>query len=313
MLRPLDIWRCAMVKVPTDLLSQSDLTPDKLHWVPETGDRFTFRADPFGLWEDDKLHVFVERFDYRTLKGEIEVMVFDRAMKLLDSRVVLERPWHLSYPFVFRHGAEIYMLPEASRSAELVMYRATSFPFKWEPMKALEMPSAAVDSSPFFHDGRWWILYSLVSKDRHRTCALHVAFADRPTGPFHSHPLNPVRVGLQGTRPAGTPIVREDGTIHVPVQDSSQTYGGAVRRLKVFRLDQTHFEAEDEIWLRPSPALSPFDRGLHTISSAGDISLIDCKLVDRSFSGTLAWRRGKFARRRRQRAGLELRAADPSE
>src|SRR5579864_3337077 len=299
LLRPIDIWRCAIVKKPTNELRQSDLTAENLLWLPETNRRFTFRADPFGVWEMGKLYVFVERFDYRTLKGEIEVLVFDRALNFLRSDVVLARPWHLSYPIVLRDEAQICILPEANRSGELVIYRANSFPLSWEATKVLEVPGTALDSTPFVHKGRWWLLYALVSKGGNRACALHVAFADRPAGPFHPHPLNPVRTGPQGTRPAGTPFVGEDGVINVPVQDNSQTYGGAVRRLKIFRLDEGHFEAEDEIWLEPSAALSPFDRGLHTVSSAGDISLIDCKLINRSISGTLAGRRGKFARRKR--------------
>lgn len=312
MLRALDIWRCAIVRAPARELRQSDLTPEKLVWLPETGDRFIFRADPFGLWEGGKLHVFVERFDYRVLKGEIEVLIFDRALNFLESRVVIERPWHLSYPIAFRDHSKICMLPEARRSGELRIYRAISFPFHWESAEVAGIPGSAVDPTPFVHAGRWWLLYALVAKDRDRTCALHVAFADRPSGPFQGHPLNPVRVGLRGTRPAGTPI-QEDGVIHVPVQDGSQTYGGAVRRLNIFRLDEQHFEAEDECWLNPSAALSPFDRGVHTISSAADISLIDCKLVDRSISGTLMWRRGKSARNERERAGMETRVADPDQ
>ena len=304
MLRPLDIWRCAIVKAPENELRQSDLTPEKLLWLPETNKGLTFRADPFGLWDDCKLHVFVERFDYRTLKGEIELLVFDDELNFLESQVVLERPWHLSYPIVFTAEGEIYMLPEACRSSELMLYKASSFPFLWEAARVLEIEGAAVDSTPFLYEGRWWLLYALVGKDRARTCALNLAFADLATGPFHPHPLNPLRVGLRGTRPAGTPV-HEGGTVHVPVQDSSRTYGGAVRRLKILRLDERHFEAEDECWLQPSPALSPFHHGVHTISGAGDICLIDCKLVDRSISGTFAWRRGKVARHMREHIGLQ--------
>jgi hypothetical protein len=300
LLRPLDIWRCAIVKAPIQQLRQSHLIAENLLWLPETNKKLTFRADPFGLWHDGNLHVFAELFDYRTLKGEIELLVFDDDLNFLGGQVVLERPWHLSYPIVFSDGRDVYMLPEAGRSGDLTIYRASSFPYIWEAARVLEIPGTAVDSTPFPHEGRWWLLYGIVGKDRARTCALNVAFANRPTGPFQAHPRNPVRVGPLGARPAGTPI-HEGGVIYVPVQDSSRTYGGAVRRLKIHRLDERHFEAEDECWLEPSPALSPFDRGIHTVSGAGDVCLIDCKLVDRSISGTLAWRRAKLTRWMRER------------
>ena len=313
MLRALDIWRCAIVDVPASELIQSDLTTEKIRWLPESTEKHSFRADPFGIWENDRLHVFVERFDYRILKGEIELLSFDQELNFLGSRVVLRRPWHLSYPIVFKNDHEIYMLPEASRSGELMMYRASSFPFNWEPVGAIGVPGSALDATPFFHEGRWWLLYAIADKTRDRSCALHLAFADRPVGPFHLHPLNPIRTGPRGSRPAGTPITSEEGVIHAPVQDSSRTYGGAVRRLSILRLDETHFDAEEEDWIHPSPALFPFDSGLHTISAAGGISLIDCKFLSRSIPGSLAWRLGKLARRNRERRGIETCSADVGE
>lgn len=306
MLRSLDIWRSAIVTVPMSKLCQTDLTAEKLFWLPATGDRFTFRADPFGLWHHEKLHVFVERFDYRTAKGEIEVLIFDERLNFLTSKIVLKRPWHLSYPFVFNHDGEAWMLPEANRSGEVVLYRATSFPWAWERAAAIDVPGRAVDATPVLHDGRWWLFYAVVGQER--TAALHVAFAHRLAGPWRAHPLNPVRTSRSSARPAGTPVAR-DSVLELPVQDSTETYGGAVRRLTISRLDEAHFEAEDEAWLRPSPALSPFVAGLHTVSAAGDISLIDCKLVDRSLAGTIAWRRGRYARRWRQRLGREQRSS----
>lgn len=304
MLRRLDIWRGAIVRTPADRLQQSDLTAENIVWLPDTEERFTFRADPFGLWEGDKLHVFVERFDYRILKGEIEVLTFDRELRFQSGRVVLNEPWHLSYPFVFREGEKVWMLPEANRSGQLTIYAARQFPFEWGAAAVIEIESEAVDATPFQHQARWWLAYGVVSQDR-RTCALHIAFADRLTGPWHPHPLNPVREELIGTRPAGTTIIR-DGVIEIPVQDGSRTYGGAVRKLKVHRLDESHFEADDIPWLEPSPALSPFDAGLHTVSAAGEISLIDCKQIERSIGGALARRRGKAARRMRRRNGMEV-------
>jgi len=303
-LRPLDIWRTAIIRAPAERLTQSDLTSDKIVWLPKEDDRFTFRADPFGLWHDGKLHIFVERFDYRILKGEIEVLIFDRELRFLSSGIALEKPWHLSYPFVFRDGDDILMLPEASRSGQLTIYRARAFPLKWEPAAVIDVEADAVDATPLRHEGRWWLFYALIAGDR-PSCALHVAFADRVTGPWQAHPANPVRAGLAGTRPAGNPIVR-DGFIELPVQDGSRTYGGAVRKLTIQRLDETHFEAACVSWLEPSPALSPFDAGLHTISAAGDISLIDCKRIERSLAGALARHRGKLQRRRRQRSGAEV-------
>jgi hypothetical protein len=295
-LRELDIWRCAIVKRAAAQISQTDLTPDNLLWLPSPR-QFAYRADPFGLWLDGNLHIFVEAFDHRTLKGSIELLVYDENFKLIRQQMVLSKPWHLSYPFVFPADDQIWMLPEARRSGELTLYRARDFPGAWEAAAVLEVPGDAVDATPLYHDDKWWLCYARVGRNGASTSELNLAYADRLTGPWRLHPLNPVRTGLRSTRPAGTPVPRADGGIDLPVQDCSRTYGGSVRRLAIRTLNERQFDAEDLPWLEPAPALGRFVEGLHTLSAADDVTLIDCKLVDRSLLGMLARQRGSLVRR----------------
>jgi hypothetical protein len=296
-LRSLDMWRCAIARKPAEALCQADLTAKNLVWLPPTR-RFAFRADPFGLWEEGKLHIFVEAFDYRSLKGSIELLIYDETFNLLGREMVLSKNWHLSYPFVFRAEDEIWMLPEAGRAGEITLYRAKPFPSHWVPAGTIPI-SGALDATPLFHDGRWWLFYATAPRAKGSAGELHLAFADRLSGPWRLHPLNPVRRGLESTRPAGTPLVHRSGQIDLPVQDCSRTYGGGIRRLTIHRLDEDRFEAEDSRWLGPSPGLQPYIDGLHTLSAAGDVALIDCKFVDRSFVANLVRQRGVLARRRR--------------
>jgi hypothetical protein len=112
--------------------------------------------------------------------------------------------------------------------------------------------------------------------------------------------MNPVRVDLASTRPGGTPLIVE-GQIELPVQDCRATYGGAIRRLRVTRLDEARFEADDESWLSPPDRLSPFLDGLHTLSAAGSVSLIDVKQIDDSWMGNVVRLRGVVSRHLRER------------
>jgi hypothetical protein len=41
---------------------------------------------------------------------------------------VLERPYHLSYPYVFFVGDDAFMLPETAANGAIELYRAVSFP-----------------------------------------------------------------------------------------------------------------------------------------------------------------------------------------
>lgn len=245
---------------------------------------FQFLADPFGLWRDGRLHVFVETYDYRVRIGAIEALVYDAQHCLLDRRPVLSEPWHLSYPFVFEGEGETWMLPEAHRSGRLTLYRAVAFPWVWEPAHEIVLDHVAVDATPLFHAGRWWLFYTSADREADKMSALHVAFADRLAGPWTPHPLNPVRRDPASARPGGTPVVIGE-TIVLPVQDCTRTYGGAIRPLEITTLTPTTFAAAPGRAIVAPPDCAPFVEGLHTLAAAGPVTLIDMKRTELSLHG----------------------------
>ncbi len=71
----------------------------------------------------------------------------------------------------------------------------------------------------------------------------------------------------------------------LPVQDCSQTYGGGIRPLWFDVL------TPDRVVCNPGPqlpiprAFAPFTEGLHTLSAAGAVTLIDVKRTELSLHG----------------------------
>lgn len=295
----LDIWRCAIVRQSAEAMLRDGIDETAVRWLPDMPP-FCFRADPFGVWRDDRLTIFAEAFDYRTRLGHIDALVYDRDLQLLEYRTALKTPWHLSYPFVFEADGAMWMLPEAYRSGTLTLYRARTFPFDWEPVCTIALDGPAIDATPLFHDGKWWLLYAPSADKAARTSHLHVAWADRLTGPWHLHPLNPVRISPSGTRPGGTPLVTDEGII-LPVQDCRRTYGGAIRQLLIRTLDTTRFEAEERDGLTAPAWMAPATDGLHTLSSAGPVTLIDVKELHASWRGKAVGLRGIVRRLLRER------------
>ncbi len=88
-------------------------TPDRYHLVtPPPGRGY---ADPFPLERDGRAWVFFEDISYSEGRhGRISVAEVDKQGHLGDVTSVLERPYHLSYPYVFEWRDEIWMLPETS-------------------------------------------------------------------------------------------------------------------------------------------------------------------------------------------------------
>lgn len=289
-----DIWRIGLVPAPiAKCATTGALEEAQVRWL-DSGPSFTFLADPFGLWRDRALHLFAEGYDYRTRHGVIDLLVFDEALECLSGRTVLREPWHLSYPFVFEAEGEVWMLPEAHRSGALTLYRAREFPDRWEPAARLELDTAAIDATPFQHGGLWWLAYSPNGTQADKQGRLHLAFAERLTGPWTTHPRNPVRIDRTSSRPGGTPF-RLDGALMLPMQDCSRTYGGAIRLLRIDELTPERFSAEAGPPIEAPASAGGFRDGLHTLSDCGPVTLIDVKRIHRSVGGLaidLGWRCG---------------------
>lgn len=274
-----DIWQTGIVHRPIAGILRDGLDGAEVTWLPEAGS-FRFNADPFGVWRDGLLTVFVEAYDYRDKRGEIHFYTYDSGRTLVEHGVALRRPFHLSYPQIIEDGGEIYMLPEGHRDGRLTLYRAQRFPGLWAPVcDLLDVP--AVDASLIRHDGLWWMFYALPGADRRAERELHVAWAARLIGPWKAHSGNPVRTASDSARPGGTPFLH-DGAIHLPVQDCSATYGGGLKVLRIDDLTPDRFSARVAAEFSPRGLHPDYPDGLHTLSEAGNVTLIDVKRLDRS-------------------------------
>ena len=45
---------------------------------------------------------------------------------------IIEEEYHLSYPYIFETKEGIFIMPESGANSDLTVYRAVSFPDKWE-------------------------------------------------------------------------------------------------------------------------------------------------------------------------------------
>ncbi|BAV63730.1 glucosamine inositolphosphorylceramide transferase family protein [Sphingobium cloacae] len=277
-----DLWHVGVVKAPmARIVAAGTLEGFDTLWLPPEGS-LRFIADPFGLWKDGLLHIFVEAYDYRTRHGAIELLILDENLALVERGPVLREPWHLSYPFIFEADGETWMLPEAHKSGRLTLYRATRFPWRWQPEERFLFPEAAIDATPVRTDRGWWIFYTPPAPKPWRTSALKLARADDLLGPWEPCGDAPVLLDKGGARMGGTPIRRGE-TLLLPTQDCRRTYGGAIsiREMRWRDAAAPSFEAGPHI-VAPH-AFHPHVDGLHTLSQAGPVTLVDAKRTVRSF------------------------------
>lgn len=270
-----DIWRIGIVKAPVEDVIACDICD--IHWIKEE-DTFKFLADPFGLYRDNKLYVFAEAYDYRDRHGRIEVLILDQQLSLIDRKIVLEKPWHLSYPMLIEDQGLVYMLPEAYKSGGTSLYKAVEFPFHWEKVSSFSFPEVAIDPTVLFYNDLWWMFYTPVREGLSRQSVLSVAWSESLAGTWHSHSLNPVRISPSSARPGGNAVITSQGII-LPTQDCSLTYGGGLTFLNIIELTPDQFEARITGQFNKGSIFGEYNQGVHTLSKAGPYSLIDGKKI----------------------------------
>ncbi len=264
-------WNVGVVCQPIQAFLEPGFTPE-IRWLPRPA-RGMFIADPFALMLDGRVCVACEEFDYGTDKGVISAFELSGDGAMTTKRTVLDLPFHLSYPYLLEYNGASYCIPETSAAREISLYKVQKFPDNWVKTATLVDGVSAVDSTVFQYEGRWWLAFT--DKDHGPNLSLFIWHAPDLFGPWEPHAANPVKADRRSSRPGGTPFMH-NGCLYRPAQDCTSTYGGAVVINKVVRLTPTEF-AEEQVAVVQPDASGPFPHGLHTISSVGDITLIDGK------------------------------------
>lgn len=213
-----------------------------------------FVADPFLLPHRDGWHLFFEVLHHESGLGEIGLAISLDAVSWSYQGIVLREPFHLSYPCVFEHGGEVFMVPETLDAGAVRLYRADPFPARWVPVADL-LQGRLADPTLFRFEGRWW-MYACPAPSSHD--ALSLFFADALAGPWHEHPASPLIAGDRSRARPGGRVVCWDGHLYRFSQDCGPRYGSGVRVFEITRLTLDDY-AEREC--AESPILGPSSTG----------------------------------------------------
>ena len=231
-----------------------------------------FEADPFVLTHNRRTCLFYEDFPFATRRGVIALREQQADGHWSPSRVVLDTPFHLSYPHVFVCDGEVYMLPEMSAARRLQLYRADPFPDRFVPDRVLVDDIEANDATMVLHDGTWWLFATLSGDGGSSWDALGLFSAPHPFGPWTPHPANPVLIDAGAARPAGA-MWHEGGTLMRVAQDCRAGYGAGLAVCRVDRLDAAGYA--QTVVERLGPPADHAAGGIHTLNRASGLEVID--------------------------------------
>lgn len=198
-----------------------------------------FVADPFIIQHESQFFLFFEILNKASGQGEIGVATSTDGVTWKYRQVVLREKFHLSYPQVFIHNSEFFMLPETAELDRVILYKATNFPYEWQVECEL-LEGKYLDPSIVYFNDKWWMFTGTEERD------FHVFYSDQLKGPWLAHAHNPIISNNDKiSRPGGRLIV-SDGCVHRYTQADYPHYGDSVRVFKVNTLTEHDYEEEEE-------------------------------------------------------------------
>lgn len=240
--------------------------------IEDDGERYY--ADPFVQMWQGRTFLFVEEYPYATRRGVISVAEVVGDEISAPPRPVLTRPYHLSYPFVFEHDGEVYMLPETGENRSLELYRAVEFPWTWELSTVLMEGAVFSDATALFHNGLWWIFVTADSIRASTQDQLSIFYSDTLRGTWTAHRANPVKSDGRSSRPAGR-ILRRNGRLFRPAQDCEESYGAGLVWFEITELSPERFSERQIVAWDGRAELGA--AGLHSFDQLGSLQAIDFK------------------------------------
>lgn len=228
---------------PLELTSPVDISNPVLTRGHVTDVPAAFVADPFMVQHAGAWYLFFEVLNKATQLGQIAVATSADGRNWKYARSVVTEPFHLAYPYVFRHNGHFYMVPDTPDRGVL-MYRAFDFPFRWELSHTLLEGGRFSDSSIFEFEGNWWMLTAW-SLGRSSLKSLRLYRAEAPTGPWHEHPQSPIVAPNEtGSRPAGRVLIVGGRPVRF-AQDGFPAYGSQVRAFEIVDLSSTVYQERE--------------------------------------------------------------------
>lgn len=239
--------------------------PIKGLWKPKP---VLFQADSFLFVKGEELFLFYE-LQHWDNPGYIVMTKTSDLKTWTKPVIVLQEPFHLSFPYVFEDNGSIYMVPESQESDSIRLYQAndslTSFTFVRTLLKKEREEGLHYnlnDSHIYKQEGKYY-LFTSYQKDWMYYQELYVT-EDLLNGTFVRHPQSPICTSNEYGRNGGSLIQYGNKLLRV-TQDCHQNYGDNISLMEVTQLDEQHYQ--EQLYMRNVfPQNSIFTDGGHQLN-----------------------------------------------
>ncbi|HVZ55145.1 MAG TPA: hypothetical protein VG870_00680 [Chitinophagaceae bacterium] len=255
----------------------------RMKWICPADNQSSY-ADPFVYRTASGLPgLLLETVSNTRLDGRIDRIELDAAFEPTRIQTALDFAPHLSYPHIFQEGNLWYVFPESAHAGQLFGYSFDPLTGQLsQPRQILPLP--VLDATLLQYEGSYWLFGTLAGPNKHGE--LHIYYSDSLFGPYKPHAGNPVRRGLNGTRPAGN-FISVDGGLYRPAQNCARWYGESLTVNRVLLLNENEFKEEPYLTINPAQLGREFF-GIHTLNGVGNYIVVDA-LRGRFLPGRQLW------------------------
>ena len=194
-------------------------------------------ADPFLVQDNNGVFLFYEEYEESQKKGSIAVAAYEDG-KFTRKGIVIDEPFHLSFPCVFKIRDDYYMIPESGAVESLNLYKCENYPYKWKKEKILANGKGFSDTLVIEKDEVYYVIASILVDGS--CCALNKMYTLNPETLELCDPLIISEPSTNGIRNAGYYV--ENTNIYRSGQNSpNNEYGKSIKIFSVDCIDKNNY------------------------------------------------------------------------
>ena len=226
-------------------------------------------ADPFILdVTNEYIYVLAEAMPSTSSKGVIALLtITHNNMVITNVEVILEEPWHLSFPNIMREGGKIYVYPESAHGKKLYLYELTE---NMDHRTTLTRVKTLCDDIIWDTEINSFFGEPLLFTAHQNDFNLDIYSWNKDMERFEYY--ESLKSDQQNMRMAGN-LIQHNGKIIYPSQISTPyVYGKAVELREIKRMNG-QWQLHHIRYIKPPRGL--LYRGLHTFNTYKGLTIVD--------------------------------------
>lgn len=243
-------------------------------------------ADPIISNIDNGVYVFTEAYDKWDKKGRIAVSKLAGG-HLSKPKIVLEEPFHLSFPEIFEYNGSYYMIPETHSVSQFRFYKMGGSLREWGLFRKIPTEFGFSDTVVYNDNGVLYLITTEKKSDNpymNRVHVFRITDFESETG-FEITEIKTDEPETYGyDKRCGGSLLSDAGEMIRVIQESEDGfYGKCLSYNKVLKLGPDGFAEkalDKKTYIRDLHyRLKGFHRalGIHTYGRCGDYEVVDIK------------------------------------